>query len=145
MPNAAKATAAILFAGLAYYVSLKIIPIYSADRVLPYFSLMNAAMGLAIGWRVCGRLAGRGYGAALGNAVTTAVVLMGVALFAHSVEEMISRAFRQQYSGPVDAVVAVADIMATYASQIAIADVLIPAAIGSILAALIVELVAQVT
>ncbi|MEM6728829.1 MAG: TrgA family protein, partial [Pseudomonadota bacterium] len=75
MPTAGRVTAAILYAGLAFYVSLLVREIFLDERPLPTLPYWNAFFGVILGWRLAGARAGGGLSAAIGYGITTTIAL----------------------------------------------------------------------
>ena len=60
MPTMGRLVGAILFAGLAWYTSLLIIPLFPVGTNLGLFQEVNTFFGLIAGWTVAGPRAGLG-------------------------------------------------------------------------------------
>ncbi|MEM6824503.1 MAG: TrgA family protein [Pseudomonadota bacterium] len=144
MPTAAKLIGAVLFAALAYYVSdlVKVyLPLEGAGATL--LSPVNAFFGAVMGWRIMGRHAGQGFMPAMGFGLTTIFAITFWALLIWSAYEMIKRAVRGRYDGPVEALLALSDLMLENAFLIVEAPVVAAAVIGSLLVALVTEFFAR--
>ncbi|MEM1236891.1 MAG: TrgA family protein [Pseudomonadota bacterium] len=143
MPTAARLAAAVLFAGLAYYVSTVIQGYFVDERPLPTLPMWNAFFGLICGWRIAGSRAGQGVSGAISYGLTTVTALAIVALFFHSSAEMVTRSMRGQYGGPAEAVVTVAELMYDFGMRIFTPEVLLLSFGGGVVCALIVEAVGR--
>ena len=76
MPTMGRLVGAILFAGLAWYTSLLIIPLFPVGTNLGLFQEVNTFFGLIAGWTVAGPRAGLGYVAAFSYGLTALVAMM---------------------------------------------------------------------
>ncbi|MCB2116162.1 MAG: TrgA family protein [Rhodobacteraceae bacterium] len=139
MPTAAKLFAAFAFAVLGFFTAEIIKPHFAGSIPFGNFSFMSALIGLVSGWRVMGPEAGRGNWAAVNSGIKTSAVMVGLGLFIFSTYEMIVRAFRPLYGGPMEAVVAIFDIGVDYLFKILVWDVLAVLIIGGALAGLLSE------
>ena len=112
MPTAAKLVAALAFAALgaaAGWLFGQEVP--ASARVVPFFPPVAAGIGLICGWRISGARAGGGFLAAMGTGLRTAVTLAFFALLAFSAQVVISRSMAMIYDGPLQALLAVVDLM----------------------------------
>lgn len=111
MPTFARALAALLWAGLAWYVSQFLIePRFEEGFDAGLFAEVNAVVGLLCGWMIMGPRAGIGFVTSMGIGFTTSAMTVFWSLFAHSFYEMILRSLQKQYDGPVEAVIAVFEL-----------------------------------
>jgi len=143
MPTAAKLAAALLFAGLAYYVSGLVRPIFADERPLPNLQMINLGFGVIIGWVVAGKRVGGGLSGAIGAGLTTAVSLFLVCLFFNSAAEMIDRSLRKHYDAPVQAVIAVFELMLEFGQRILTPEIIAVSLGGGIVACIIVNFVGR--
>ena len=144
MPTAGKLIGAVLFAALAWYVSELVkqyLPLEGAGATL--LSPVNGFFGLVMGWRVMGRHAGQGYMPALGFGLTTIFAITFWVLLIWSAYEMIKRAVRGRYDGPVEALLAMSDLMIENAVFLLEPQVLGTAVAGSLVLALVTEFFAR--
>ena len=140
MPTAAKLIGAILFAALAWYVSLEaklLMP--DEGRGATLLEPINALLGFAMGWRIMGARAGDGFVIAVGFGLTTVFAITFWSLLVWSGYGMIIRATRGRYTGPVDALEGMGDLMLEYAAMVVDPSVVGPAVLGSLACALITE------
>lgn len=140
MPTAAKLIGAILFAALAWYVSGQVrlgLPLAGAGATL--LAPVNALFGAVMGWRIMGRNAGQGYVPATGFGLTTIFATIFWCLLVWSAYEMIRRAVRGRFEGPVEALLGMSDLMLDYATLLIAPAVVGSAVIGSMICATITE------
>ena len=140
MPTAAKLIAAILFAALAYYVSEQVklvLPSEGAGATM--LSPTNALFGAIMGWRVMGSNAGQGFVPATGFGLTTVFAATFWCILIWSAYEMIKRAMRGRFDGPIEALLGMSDLMLDYAALIVTPAVVGSAVIGSFICAMVVE------
>ncbi len=144
MPTAAKLIGAALFAALAWYVSEQVklfLPSEGAGAGM--FSPINALIGVAMGWRVMGARAGDGITPSTGYGLTTIFAAFFWCLLIWSGYEMMRRAWRGRYEGPVEALEAMGDLMIDYAVLIVEPRVIGAAVIGSFICAMLTEYTAR--
>lgn len=142
MPTAGRLVAAVLFGALFWYLSGVGLPYFAAAEtaVPPWFLPVNTGLGIVLGWVLAGGRAGRAtWMGALSYGLTTGIAIAAVALFAHGFVRMIQLSLRMRYDGPVEAVAAVFGLMAEIALVLAQADVLVPLALGALVAGLATE------
>ncbi len=140
MPTAGKLIGAILFAALSYYVSEQIKVLLPGEGAgATWFSPVNALIGMVMGWQVMGSNAGQGFVPATGFGLTTVFAITFWSLLIWSGYEMIKYAVRGRYDGPVDALVAMSDIMLDYAALIVVPAIIGTMVIGSFICAMVTE------
>lgn len=145
-PTAAKLTAGLMFAGLAFFVSGLVIPnIPYGDSIPVTFGLTNAAVGFVLGWRVMGRRAGDGYGFAVAYGVTAAVAVLFWVLLGWAGHEMIERSLDLYYDDPVEALEEMVRLMLDFAAYLPGNGVLPALAVGAVFCGLVTEWVALKT
>lgn len=144
MPTAAKLVAALCLAGLAWYISDLVIPLF-ADTGRPFndFHKINAAIGAVLGWRIVGARAGRGMTSAIGLGLTGAGALAFWGLFFHASAQMIKRSLRKLYDGPVEAVTDVFAIGVEFAQIVMTVEIVATFVVGGILCGIIAELTSR--
>lgn len=143
MPTAGKLIGAITFAAIAYFVSDLIKPLLPEGTQSGLLSPVNALFGLMMGWRIMGRGAGRGYVSAMGFGLTTLVAVVFWSLLLWAGYEMIKRATRLYYDGPVEALQEMAKLMAEYARLAATPEVIGAALVGAVLGGFLTEFFAR--
>lgn len=139
MPTAAKMVAAILWGGIAWYVSTLVIPLLPEGTQIGWFVEVNTALGLFAGWSVAGPRAGQGFNGAIGYGITATVALVVLALFTHSVVEMVYQSLDKRYGSPGEAVIAVFEHFVDFGKLLLDKQVLTVLAIGGIVAGLVTE------
>jgi hypothetical protein len=140
MLTAAKMAAAILYAGLAWYVSELIKPLFPEGQDLGWFSEVNAVIAAALAWNIAGSRAGGSWAAAVSYGLTTTIAMTFWGIFLQSGGEMIRQSLRKLYDGPSEAVVAVFGLMFEYGQLMATPQVLGTLLAGGVVAGLLVEI-----
>jgi hypothetical protein len=139
MPTAAKMVAALSFGALAWLVSQMMVPLLTKIADPGWFAEINAAIGAVAGWRIAGPRAGTSLLGAVSYGLTTVVLAAFAALFLHSVVLMLRQAWRKLYDGPVEATVAVFDLMLKNGLVVATPGILASLIAGGILAGVLTE------
>jgi hypothetical protein len=139
MPTAAKLIGAVLFGILSFYVSEQVKLGMPEGMALGLLSPLNGLIGVIMGWRIMGARAGEGFVPATGYGLTTVFVVTFWCLLIWSAYEMIRRAVRGRYDGPVDALLGMSDVMLDYSTLIVTPAVVGSAVIGSFICAMITE------
>ena len=139
MPTAAKLIGAVLFAALAWFVSIRIIETMPEPGGTELLAPLNAVVGAVMGWRVMGRRAGDGFVAAIGYGLTTVFAITFWCLLLWSAYEMVERSVRGRYNGPGDALVGMGDLMIGYSAMIVTPSVVGAIVFGSLVCGLITE------
>ncbi|WP_420863468.1 TrgA family protein [Algirhabdus cladophorae] len=111
MPTAARLVAALLFAALGWYVSEMVKALLPPEENVGWFSEANTIISFFIGWVFVGKRAGDTYAGALGYGITAALLMVLWCAFLQAFYEMIEKSLRKQYDDPVEAVVAIFEIM----------------------------------
>jgi hypothetical protein len=124
MPTAAKLVASVLFAALAVFVADLYRQGITDGTRTAYLVPGCAAIGLICGWRVMGRLVGTGMGDALGSGIRTSLTIVFFALLFFSIYEMVLTSTKGLYDGPMQAVLAIFDIMLDYGRGLITPEVL---------------------
>ena len=140
MLTAGKLVAAILFAGLAWWTSQVIMPLFPEGTDPGLFEWVNTAVGFVVGWVIAGSRAGTGWAAAVSYGLTTVAGLVFWALFLNCAAEMIRLSLRRAYDGPVEAVIGIFDLMVENGQIMIDPTVIGTLVIGGVVAALVVEL-----
>ncbi len=139
MPTMGRLVGAILFAGLAWYTSLLIIPLFPVGTNLGLFQEVNTFFGLIAGWTVAGPRAGLGYVAAFSYGLTALVVMIVMALFFNSSVVMVEQSLRKRYDGPGEAVTDVFQMFVDHAIMMATPEIIGTLLIGGIVGGLVTE------
>lgn len=139
MPTAAKLIAAIGFAILGYLAAELVKPHMPAGTQFGIFSFVCAAIGLLCGWLVMGGLVGEGWVRASGYGIRVSATLVFWAILLFSIYEMVRRATKLRYDGPMEAIVAVFGIGLEYGRVLLSPDVLGALLIGGALIGIVSE------
>ena len=140
MPTAAKLIGAILFAALAWYVSMKVKLVLPGEGAgTDMLAPVNAVIGAIMGWRILGARAGSGFVAGIGYGLTAIFAITFWALLIWSAYEMIERAVAGRYRGPLHALEGMGDLLLGYAALIVTPDVVGTAVIGALICGLVTE------
>jgi hypothetical protein len=143
MPTAAKLVAAIVFAALGFMAAELFKPAMPEGTQFGLFSPICAGIGLLCGWIVMGPLAGFGTGAAMGSGVRTAATIAFWALLGFSIYEMVLRSMKLRYDGPMEAVLAVFDLMLERGRLMLMPELLGLLLVGGLLGGVVVEWAAR--
>jgi hypothetical protein len=130
MPTAAKLIAATGFAILGYFAAELVKTHMPEGTQFGAFSMVCGAIGLLCGWLVMGGLVGDGWVKASGYGVRVSVTLVFWALLFFSIYEMVRRATKLRYDGPMEAITAVFAIAIEYGRVLIAPDVLALLLIG---------------
>ena len=139
MPTMGRLVGAILFAGLAWYTSLLIIPLFPVGTNLGLFQEVNTFFGLIEGWTVAGPRAGLGYVVAFSYGLTALVAMVVMALFFNSSVVMVEQSLRKRYDGPGEAVTDVFQMFVDHAIMMATPEIIGTLLIGGIVGGLVTE------
>lgn len=113
MPTAAKLVSAILFALLGVFVADLYAQGITTGARTTWLREGAAAISLICGWRVMGVLVGRGMSAAVGSGIRTVLTAVFFTLLTFAIYEMVVISTKGRYDGPMEAVLAVFDIIVT--------------------------------
>lgn len=142
MPTGAKLAGGLLLAALAWLVSGLMVARLVDEPDPGLFMPINVVVGFLAGWRVLGPRVGRPGGATMAAAGQglTAVVAATVAAWAlHASVEMVRQSLRKRYDGPVEATVAVFEIMLDQGRYLAAPEVVAALLGGGVVAGLAAE------
>ena len=143
MPTMGRLVGAILFAGLAWYTSLLIIPLFPVGTNLGLVQEVNTFFGLIAGWTVAGPRAGLGYVAAFSYGLTALVAMVVMALFFNSSVVMVEQSLRKRYDGPGEALTDVFQMFVDHAIMMATPEIIGTLLIGGIVGGLVTEFFGQ--
>lgn len=139
MPTAARFIAAIIFAGLAYYVTNLAKPLFPEGTQLGLFTPWSMAISFLCGWKVVGRLIGRGWT----NSINTGLYGVGVSVFFvtlfFSINEMVKRSRDFRYDGPMEAIIGIFEIGLEYGVYLLDTKILIALVVTGIISGPICE------
>jgi len=114
MPTAAKIVAGFLVALLGWWVAHLIIPHLPPETRIGRFREISAVLGFLVGWKFVGKRAVEGATLAITFGIGGAAFLVFWMLFTFSLFEMIKRAFRKSYGGPLEAIQGMVEIAIDY-------------------------------
>ena len=143
MPTGGKLVGAIVFAMLAYFISDLCKPLLPEGTPAGLLSELNAFIGLVMGWRIMGKGAGATYRQAFGYGLTTLAATVFWCLMLWAGYEMLRRALRKYYDGPMEAMREMAALMLEYGRLIAVNEVMLPAVVGALFLAWVTEFFAR--
>ncbi len=109
MPTAGRLFGAVTFALLGFAIAAYTAPVFDEGTLPSYWFVLAVAAGLWAGWVVVGKRAKNGD--SISNGLTGGVALVFWVLFVTGFLIMIEKSMRGAYSGPVEAVVNVAQEM----------------------------------
>ncbi len=104
MPTATKFVAAVLYAAMAFVVTILAMPLIADTTPPANAPLINAALGALVGWFVAGPRAGVGWVEGISNGLTTTIAGLMFLIILHGGREMIEMSLRKRYSGPIEAI-----------------------------------------
>ncbi len=143
MPTAAKLVSAVLFAALAFLAADLYVPGMPGNPAVAYFREGCAVIGMLCGWMVMGRLVGKGMVAAAGSGFRTSATILFWCLLGFAVYEMVEKSTKKIYDGPMEAMLAIFDIMVKYGKLALTPEVLGTLAVGGMLGGLLAEWVSR--
>lgn len=141
--TATRVVAALTMLFVGWAVSQMIMPLMREGTAFGMFAYLNAAIGAAVGWVVIGSRMGRGMANAIGVGFTAAVVLVFWGVFLQAAREMVLRANKRMYDGPMEAAVSVFQIGIDYLAVMATPTVVGALAMGGIVSGILAEKAAQ--
>jgi hypothetical protein len=119
MPTAARLMAAFSFFIVAFLAAEAFKPMMPEGTQFGLFSVISGGIGALSGWFVSGALAGRGMMASIGIGVRTSATAVFFTLVLFSGREMLIRAVKHLYHGPMDALQGMMALIAKYALLLA--------------------------
>ena len=135
--------AGLIWAALASYVSVLVMPSLGAGRDLTLFPLINMALGFLFGWNMAGPRVGMGWLTAIGTAGTTTIVLVLCAVVLHAFAEMVRLAFLQRYQDASLALIDTFRISVRFLRYLYRQDVIFALVLGSVIGGLLTEWVGR--
>jgi hypothetical protein len=139
MPTGAKLMAALSFAIVGWIVANAYVPTMPSGTTVGLFRELCGVIGALVGWKVMGGSVGKGYGASIGSGWKTVIVLVFFALLIFSTREMVLLSMKMRYDGPVDAVLAIFELMMEKAQALLTPNVLVSMVVGGAVAGLLSE------
>jgi hypothetical protein len=108
-----------------------------------FFAEINAVLGILVGWIVAGSRAGGGQRAAIGYGLTAMAALLFWAVFLHSAIAMVENSLKKYYDGPVEALIAVFELMVENGQLLLDPQILIAIGVGALVGGLVTEFFGQ--
>lgn len=143
MPTTAKLVAALLFAGLSWLVAGLYAQGLPVSVRTGWLRPVAAAVGLIFGWRISGRLVGRGMADGAANGLRSAVTIAFAVTFIFATHDMVIKAFRKLYPGPLEAVLDIFKLMLDYGQWMLEARFLAALVLGGMICGVITEWVSR--
>lgn len=135
MPTAGRLAGAVIFGLFGWYLAGITIPFFPESNAPSYWLPAAAAISLFVGWKIVGGRAGRGYSPATGIGLTAGFAMGFCLIFLVAFNQMISNAMRLRYDGPMDAVVAVFELMLEFARYFYDLQLIVTLFLGGVLCA----------
>lgn len=141
MPTAAKLVAALAFALVGYFAAqaVKLPGVLPEGTQFGWFSEITAGIGFLCGWIVMGGLVGKGYPEAVASGLRISVTIVFWALLGFSIYEMVLLSMKMRYDGPMEAVLAVFDLMLDYGKRLFTLPIIGTLAVGGVLGGIAAE------
>ena len=143
MPTAPKLVSFVLFALLGYFAAVTFGHQMPEGASLGYLPEYSAGIGAVVGWFVMGRSTGRGTSSAIGSGIKTSLLTVFWVLLVFSIYLMIKKSTHMMYDGPMEAVLAIFDIMVKYGTFALTPEVLGTLAVGGMLGGVLAEWVSR--
>ncbi|MEJ8560479.1 TrgA family protein [Yoonia sp. GPGPB17] len=144
MPTAGRLAGAIIFGLFGWYIAGLTIPFFPESNAPDFWLPVVSAISLVVGWRVCGSRAGRGYNPATGVGLTCGFAIAFCAIFALSLNQMISNALRNRYNdGTMEAVIDVFNQMIEFSVMFYDVTLIATLFIGGVVCAWVTEYFGQ--
>ena len=143
MPTAAKLSAAIWFALLAWFAAELSKGHMDDNMRFGAMSLICAGFGAVIGWVFLGRRAGAAMQTALGFGLTASALMAFWSVFYFAFEQMIHRSWDQRYRDAAHALNGFGDLFVQYGAFAVQADVLATLVVGGLFGGWLTEKVSQ--
>lgn len=151
MPTAAKLVAAVVFALVGGLAAHLFIPAMPEGTAISYFREISAGIGLLCGWwimgrgtsRSVGRSTGHSYSDAISTGIVTSVAILFWCLLGFAIYFMIKRSTNMMYDGPMEAVLAVFELMYEYGAYLARPATPVALLLGGIFGGCLTEFVAR--
>ncbi len=141
MPTAARMTAAICLAALAYVLSQMIMPLMPDSTDFGYFVPTNIAVGLLAGWTVMGPRVRPGLWSGISNGLTGTTVLVLWGLATQSIIEMLDLSMSRRYDGMFEALIDALRIGAELFLIMATVPIGITVLVGGVLSGLVTQFI----
>ena len=139
MPTAAKLVSAILFALLGLFVAQLYAQGITSGARITWLHEGAAAISLLCGWHVMGVLVGKGMSAAVGSGIRTVLTALFFTLLVFAIYEMVVISTKGRYDGPLDAVLAVFEIIVDLGRGLLTPEIIATMLVGGALAGMAAE------
>ncbi|WOI55086.1 TrgA family protein [Palleronia sp. LCG004] len=137
-PTLSKLVAAVAFAALSWTVSRLVVLNFPEHMRPGAMAEINAVIGVVLGWRISGRPAG-GLIESMAVGLSTGIAILFSALFVWAGHEMLRRAMRLRYEGPVEGIEDMISTMIDFAMLTWPGPALLVLGAGSIAIGLVVQ------
>jgi len=142
MPTMARLVAALLLAALGWFTADLVKPYLPEARPVGLFSPISAAIGFGVGWIFTGRKLHGGAGSAAGIGLSSAALLVFWVIFVFAGYDMLQRALRKSYDGPMEGLVDVFAIGLDHAILAAQVEVIAVLVLGGLVVGTVTQWVA---
>lgn len=142
MPTMARLVAALLLAALGWFTADLVKPLLPEARPVGLFSPISAVVGFGVGWIFTGRKLHGGAGSAGAIGLSSVVLLVFWVTFIFAGYDMLQRALRKTYKGPMEALVDVFSLMFEHAMLAARVEVIAVLVLGGLITGTVVKWVA---
>lgn len=139
MPTAAKLVSAVLFALLGFFIADLYAKGITTGARTTWLREGATVISLLCGWRVMGVLVGKGNTAAIGSGVRTALTAVFFTLLTFSIYEMVVISTKGRYDGPMEAVLAVFEIIVEKGQGLLTPEIIGSMLVGAALAGIAAE------
>lgn len=135
MPTAAKLFSAIMFAAVAFLAASLYVQNLPEGRPTGVLREVSTVIGLICGWTIMGNFASRPHGRveAMGTGIRTSFTMTLVVLFMFGFGEMLARSMKGRYDDPMEAVLAMFDLMLSFGHQMLTPEIIGVLLLGGIL------------
>ncbi len=143
MPTMPRAVAALYFAALAWFIGDLVKPLLPEGTRVGLLNETLAVFGMLAGWRLSGGRAGLSLRAGFGYGLTTVAVTAFWGIFAFSGYKMLQYSLDRRFSGPIEALQAMAKFGMEYGVLIATPEIVGSAIVGGLFGGWLVEWAAR--
>lgn len=143
MPTAGRLAGALAFLIYGWYIGGLMVPFFPEGNPPDFLIPLCIVIGIICGWKVVGSRTKHGYQAAIGNGLTGAFAFSFWVIFLVSLHQMIQKAMRRLYDGPMEGVVDIFALMVDLGRQLADLNLILSVVIGGIIGAWIAEYFAK--
>lgn len=130
MPTTARLVAALLLAALGWGAAMLAMKYMPEGMPVGMLSPVSAAWGAVIGWVWLGRKVEHGRSGAIGLGIAAVTLAVIAVLLTFSLYEMLHRAMRVRYHGPVEGLQDMVAIAVGYGRDVAKPDVILAIFLG---------------